>query len=736
MLAQAVASLSHDMVAKPGLGRPNAAVLPAAHCGEPGVVKPQSEVCVIKFRRWRHLLSDFFESPAARPQPEPAQTSALEMLATLFLVALVVTTLYVGREIFVPIAIAILLSFVLSPPILLLRSWGLGRVFSVLTVVFAALVIAFSVSAILTRQVSELAVDLPLYQATINAKLDDMRDAAADNAVFAKFSAELRSLAAIHPNRPMPLNAGAHLGQQKSQPIEDQKAQRPIPVEVYQPAAGPLALVQTIAGTALSPLETIGIVLIYVVFILLQREDLRNRFIRLVGSGDLQRTTSAMNDAAGRLSRFLLAQTLVNASFGIIVAVGLYMIGIPSPILWGIAAFLLRFIPYLGSFIAASFPIALAAAIDPGWGIALETLALFLIVETVIGQAVEPWLYGHNTGISPIAVVISATFWTWLWGLVGLVLSTPLTVCLVVLGRHVERLAFLDVIFGDAPPLTPVETFYQRLLVGDASEVADQAEQFLKTNSLVNYYDEVALQALLMAQADLRRGVLDELRQRRIKETIEEVIEDLSDHVDRPPEPSPETAEPIASLMAADSPNPGLGLAPSVETAQLHAQAPGFESQTSVLCVAGRSFLDEAAAALFAQILGKHGLAAKVEPAGALTIGRISRLSAEGARIVCLSYLDADVSGASARFAVRRLRRRLPETKILAGFWQTDPGQASGLGAETKADFCATRFRDALDFCLDEAKDLDARGEVVSGPGGMNVSLAHTASPSRLPKTA
>src|ERR1019366_4675683 len=317
---------------------------------------------------------------------------------------------------------------------------------------------------------------------------------------------------------------------------------------VHQPAPVPFAIVQTIAGSALSPLETTFIVVVFVVFILLQREDLRNRFIRLVGSSDLQRTTLAMNDAAGRLSRFFLVQTLVNASFGVIIAVGLYFIGLPSPILWGIVAFLLRFVPYIGSFIAAGFPVALAAAIDPGWGIALETLALFLIVEPIIGQAVEPWLYGRNTGISPIAVVISATFWTWLWGTVGLVLSTPLTVCLVVLGRHVERLAFLDVIFGDAPPLTQIENFYQRMLAGDASEVVDQAERFLKTNSLIDYYDEVALQALLMAQVDLRRGVLDEQRQRRIKQTIDEVIEDLSDHVDQTPAstPTPEAVEPLA----------------------------------------------------------------------------------------------------------------------------------------------------------------------------------------------
>jgi AI-2E family transporter len=408
------------------------------------------------------------------------------------------------------------------------------------------------------------AVDLPLYQATINAKIDKLRDAAADNALFAKVSAALQHLGEINPHRPAPSSVPAPSDQPKNQPAEGQENQPPVPVEVHQPAPGrpkasaalknlgkidphrtapssapapsdqpknqltkgqenqplvpvevqesawrPFAIVETIAGDALSSLETTFIVVIFVIFILLQREDLRNRFIRLAGSSDLHRTTLAMNDAAGRLSRLFLVQTLVNASFGVIVAVGLYFIGLPSPILWGVVAFLLRFVPYFGPLIAAGSPVALAAAIDPGWSMALETLALFLFVETIIGQVVEPWLYGHNTGISPIAVVISATFWWWMWGTVGLVLSSPLTVCLLVLGRHVERLAFLDVIFGDAPPLTPVENFYQRMLAGDESEVVDQAEQFLKTNSLVNYYDEVALPALLMARVDLRRGVLD-----------------------------------------------------------------------------------------------------------------------------------------------------------------------------------------------------------------------------------
>ena len=666
-------------------------------------------------------MSEFLGSRPARARPQPDQAGTLEMLATLFLVAFVVVLLYVGREIFIPIAIAILVSFVLSPPILLLRRWGLGRVISVLTIVFAALVVAFSVSAVLTRQVSELAVDLPLYQATINAKLDDLRDAAADNVLFAKVSAALKNVAEINPHRPVPSSAPARLDQPRNQLTRGQESERPIPVEVHQPEPGPFAIVQTIAGTALSPLETTFIVVVFVIFILLQREDLRNRFIRLAGSSDLQRTTLAMNDAAGRLSRFFLVQTLVNASFGVIIAVGLYFIGLPSPILWGIAAFLLRFVPYIGPIIAAGFPVALAAALDPGWGIALETLALFLIVEPIIGQAVEPWLYGRNTGISPIAVVISATFWTWLWGTVGLVLSTPLTVCLVVLGRHVERLAFLDVIFGDAPPLTQIENFYQRMLAGDDSEVVDQAEQFLQTNSLIDYYDEVALPALLMAQVDLRRGVLDEPRQRRIKETVDEVIEDLSDHVDPPPAAAP-APEPFALEMSGGSSPPSWApsLSPSlaaiVEVPLPDLPRAGRESEKPILCMAGRSFLDEAAAALFAQILEKHGMGAKVGPAGALTAGRISSLSAEGVRLVCLSYFDADLSTAGARFAVRRLRRRLGEVKILACFWQSGPAQVSALCAATKADFCATRFKEALAICLHEAVEEGTAEADKGGP--------------------
>ena len=256
--------------------------------------------------------------------------------------------------------------------------------------------------------------------------------------------------------------------------------QDPVPVEIHQPNPSPFLLLQQFAVPLLQPFATAGIVLVFVIFFLLQREDLRDRFIRLAGAGDLRRTTVAMDDAASRLSRYLLTQTAINTSFGVLVGTGLWFIGVPHPVLWGILGMLLRFVPYIGPVIAAALPAIVAFAVDPGWAMLLWAVALFLVVELAIGQVIEPWLYGHSTGLSGIAVVVAAAFWTLLWGPVGLLLSTPLTMCLVVLGRHVERLQFLEVLLGDQPALAPEEAFYQRMLAGDPDEAAHQAEEFLK----------------------------------------------------------------------------------------------------------------------------------------------------------------------------------------------------------------------------------------------------------------
>ena len=667
-------------------------------------------------------MADLIDGSVTRPRRQRDAARTLEMLATLISVAFAIAFLYFGRDILVPIAIAVLLSFVLSPPVLALRRLGLHRTVAVLAVVFASLVIAFAVSAALTRQVSELAVDLPKYQTTINGKIGKLRDAVSANGFFAKGVNALKSFGDLGRKQlGSPEPAASSQNEAGDGAAE---ARRPVPVEVVQQSPSPFLLAQTIAGTALSPLETTALVVIFVIFILLQREDLRNRFIRLAGPNDLQRTTVAMNDAAGRLSRFFLSQTLVNAMFGVIVAAGLYMIGVPSPILFGLIAFLMRFVPYVGVIIAAAFPVALAAAVDPGWTMALETLALFILLESLVGNVVEPLLYGRNTGLSPIAVVIAATFWTWLWGPVGLVLSTPLTVCLVVIGRHVEQLSFLDVILGDAPALSPVEHFYQRLLVGDAAEIADQAEQFLKTEPLVAYYDEVALNGLLMAQDDFSRGVLDEAGQTKIRETVEEVIENLSDHVDEAPEvPAPVARRPYGDL-GTGAPPPAEGEAPP----GLAPTAPDGPRKP-ILCIAGRNSIDQAAALLLAQILEKHGLPAKVEPPELLTVGGILHLPGSGAQIICLSYVGADIRAPHVRYAIRRLRRRLPAAKIIAGFWRCDPDAARDLCAQTRADTCPTLLAAAAAFCVEEAKA--ALAPAGNPPADFRADPAHGAPPLR-----
>jgi hypothetical protein len=447
----------------------------------------------------------------------------------------------------------------------------------------------------------------------------------------------------------------------------------------------------------LGPLTTTGILIIFVIFILLQREDLRNRLIKLAGSHDLQKTTAALDDAARRLSRLFLTQLALNSAFGIVIGTGLWIIGVPSPVLWGILAAILRFVPYIGAFIAAVFPLALALAVDPGWLMLLWTAALFLIVEPLVGHVIEPLVYGHSTGLSPVAVVVSATFWTALWGPIGLVLATPLTVCLVVLGRHVERLEFLDVLFGDRPALSPPEIFYQRLLADDPAEAVEKAEEFLKERLLSDYYDEVALRGLKLAQNDIARGVLDIPQVSKMKRALDELVDDLSDQEDKKSvAAATQDAEAAAAIEATDA-----AAAYDVPFLVKEELAAPWRSDAPVLCAGGRGDLDEAVAAMLAQLLAKHGLGAKIAGAEELSTTGIYRLEAAETAMVCLSYLD-DSSPAHMRYTIRRLRRRLPHAKILLGCWLTDREMAS-LREAVKADAVATTLRDAMNHCIEAA---------------------------------
>jgi predicted PurR-regulated permease PerM len=618
-------------------------------------------------------MSELLKPPPPRVAAPPGdQAELLNKLAMLVTLALVVAALYVGRAVFIPIAIAILLSFVLAPLVRVLRRWRVPRVPSVGLVVLLAVAILGGLGTIVAQQFADLTKELPNYETTITRKIASLKQLIGGGGSLERAAASLRNIGG-QITEPAPGAAKPAEGPPGPQSALSQKKTQPVPVEVL-PQSDPFSLerLQTVAGTILEPLATAGIVLVFVIFILFQREDLRDRFIRLAGSGDLQRTTSAMNDAARRLSRYFLFQTMMNATFGVFVGVGLWFIGVPSPFLCGALAALMRFVPYVGAFIAAAIPILLAAAVAPSWTMMLEVAALFVITEPIVGQLIEPLLYGHQTGISPIAVVVSATFWTWLWGPVGLLLATPLTVCLVVLGRHVERLEFLDVLLGDAPALTPAESFYQRLLAADSSEVADQAEEFIKERPLADYFDEVALEALLMAQADVRRGALDPSRQVKIRETIDELVEDLQD----------------------DGSDPGKA-AEGDETPKERQPTTAL----SVVCIGGRTPLDEAAAALFAHLLqSQERITARVEPASALTPAGLLHLDAAQAEVICLSYLDSEVGHAQVRYGVRRLRRRFPRAVIFTCFWTADeaPGKAQQLCDAGKADKCAFGFGQAL----------------------------------------
>jgi predicted PurR-regulated permease PerM len=637
-------------------------------------------------------------------QPFKARTSEefmalLGAVATAILASIIIITLYFGREIFVPIALAILLSFVLAPLVGLLQRLRVPRGLAVVSVVIAAFALIFAMGSLLATQLTQLAGDLPRYQSTISEKIQSFRETTAGRGTLERASGMLKDLGK-ELDRPKDAGSkpisGSILAPKSPPPLS------PVPVEVRQPDPGALESLRSLISPLLHPLATTGIIIIFVIFILLQREDLRNRLIRLAGSHDLQRTTAALDDAARRLSRLFLIQLLLNGSFGVVIGIGLWLIGIPSSILWGILAAVLRFVPYIGAVIAAAFPLALAVAVDPSWSMLLCTLALFLVVEPIVGHVIEPMVYGHSTGLSPVAVVASATFWTALWGPIGLVLATPLTVCLVVLGRHVERLEFLDVMFGDRPPLSPPEIFYQRMLAGDPTEAAEKAEEFLKERSLSSYYDEVALKGLQLAQADAERGALNGERLTKIRDAVVEFANDLSDQDDRPPPKVNSTTDAEAtSAVESVAENPPYENLPVLSKTALPSE---WQGEHPVLCVAGRSLIDEAAAVMFAQLSTAHGLAARVEGAGALSTTNVFRLETTGVAIVCLAYMDAS-GPAHMRYSVRRLRRKLPNAKIILGCWmkEMDPAALEQLRDGAKADLVAASLGEALKLCIESA---------------------------------
>ena len=373
------------------------------------------------------------------------------VLQGLLIGAIVIAGLYFGREVLLPLALAILLSFVLTPPLLLLRRIKLPRVVAVSIVVGASFAIILALGWVISREVTQLASNLPSYQYTLSEKIKSLRESMPRSPTLERAGealSELQKELATPEVEPAKPKVGANAAHPDDKPMQ---------VEIREHEPSGMELFQRIAGTVLPPLATAGIILLFVVFILYQREDLRDRLIRLFGGSDLQRATATLNDAATRLSRYFLSLIAINFSFGAVITLALWLIGIPSPIVWGVLAALMRFVPFIGPYIAAAFPVLLAAVVDPGWSTVLLTSALFLVTELTMGQVVEPLVFGRGTGITPLAVIVSTVFWTWLWGSLGLLLAMPITVFLAVLGRHVEGLQFFEILLSDEPALTPEE---------------------------------------------------------------------------------------------------------------------------------------------------------------------------------------------------------------------------------------------------------------------------------------
>ncbi|MER9894773.1 AI-2E family transporter [Mesorhizobium sp. M0119] len=601
---------------------------------------------------------------AARALPRTSLPSVASVVTA-------VAALYFGREVFLPIAIALLLTFALVPMVSTLKRAGIPRLPAVIASVLGAFTVLALFSFIVATQVSELAQNIPLYQANILTKVRSLKETGVGGGIVSRLSRVIERVGQ-ELDRPEP-----------AQPAADQPPREPIPVEIVA-RERPLEVLQNLIGPLLSPLASAGLIVVVVIFMLLEREDLRDRFIRLVGYGDLHRTTEALQDAGKRVGRYLLMQLVVNIVYAVPIAIGLWLLGIPNPLLWGLLALALRFVPYIGPVIATLLPLFLALAVAPGWSLVLWTAGLFVVVELITGNVIEPWLYGSRTGLSPLAIIVAAIFWTWLWGPLGLVLSTPLTVCLVVLGRHVPQFEFLDVLFGNEPVLEPHARLYQRLLAGDPEEATDHAEEMLEEKYLVEFYDEVAIPALLLGEQDRVRGVLSDEQRQQVAGSALTMVANLDDSAQ-------EEAEEEDTAATEDN--------GSREDKQVQGEVQGEDDTElpdgtgmSVLCAGGRGELDDAAAAMLAQVLEVQGATVLRASFANMEPGSIRRLELDAVDTVVVGFLNRD-SVKHGRFLVRRLKRAKPRLRVGIVLWSeadSDNQEADArLANEISADFVA-----------------------------------------------
>jgi predicted PurR-regulated permease PerM len=571
-------------------------------------------------------------------------------LLTVAVAVVVIATLYLARVVLVPFGLAMMFSFLLAPVVSYLERIRFPRALAVSLVIAASIGALGFVGWTVGNQLVDVTSQLPSYKSNINNKIASLRSPKGQGLSNATDAiVELSNeLATEPPAGPSTGNLGA---------TKSPSATRPLPVQVVSP---PINFLES-AGSVLGPLGTAGIAIVFTIFMLIRREDLRNRFIFLAGRGRLNLMTHALDEAAHRVSRYLLLQFIVNASYGLVVGVALYFIGVPNALLWGVGAGILRFLPYIGPPLGAIFPILLSLAVFDGWTRALITAGLFVLIELAVSNFVEPSLYGAHTGISSLAILFAAIFWTLLWGPIGLVLSTPLTVCLVVMARHVPHLGFLHVILGVEPTMSPEAQFYQRLLATDHNEAKQVLDRYLKDKPLGELYDSVLIPALCLAERDRHRNELDEATEIFISQSIKELVEEINDRsIEQRDMPAIDANETAASGVHQTSHRDGAA-----------------DRTSYIVCVPVRDEADEIIGTMLAHLLEREGYRAHFLDTGT-TVDMLAQILEQRPDIVCLSALPP-FAMASARRLYRGLRAQCPDLEIVIGLWNCagDPDRAA-----------------------------------------------------------
>jgi predicted PurR-regulated permease PerM len=563
----------------------------------------------------------------------------VKVAAALVSAAVLLAGLCYGRDILIPLAIAFLITFALNPPVAWFVRHGLPRLLATSLVMVTVVCALAGLGVILGAQVRSIAIQLPAYQSTILTKLSDLRQNLKTPGLF---DGVLKTVERV---------------QKEVESREDKPADGPAPqrVEIVPVPQPPFEQAFVWLVRSAEPLATAGIILIFVFLALMDIGDLRDRFLRLLG-GNFHRSTDAIQEAGARISRYLLMQVLVNVSYGVPLAAGLWIIGVPGALLWGAVGAVMRFVPYVGPLIAAIFPIALAFAVDSGWSMLLWTVALIVVLELISNNIVEPLLYGSSTGLSAISLIAAAILWTALWGPVGLVLSTPLTVCLLVLGRNLPQLRFLDTMLSSTPALDVPTRIYQRLIANDADDAVEIASTEIERSSVISFYDAIGVEVLRLASEEYLQNASAEHRL-RLASGMDTLLDDLKDQYP-------------------------CSLSP--------------EAKPTVLCIGGKWEIDALAGKMLAHALAFEGIAAVSQPAASVNADYLAKLDLKGADIVCLSYFTPNPS-IPARHACRRLRRRWPNLRIVLALWNAPPELLTDQSLEAlKADAVVTSVEEAV----------------------------------------